>query len=176
MRLCVFFSIIMLVHDSHLSLQHCFVLFALFILNLYVDQQLSYFFYSVLIWFFFLFFFFLLFSMCLCRGLLVSVCVCVFSFSCAIYFIGLLIQGGGVFICPVCSRSLKSRPVLMKHMKLHDQNRKIYNCKLCSYTCNFGFNLKRHIATVHAKQAGIDSSPGNTNNNSSLAIMPTYNF
>lgn len=124
----------------------------------------------------FSFFFFLLFSMCLCRGLLVSVCVCVFSFSCAIYFIGLLIQGGGVFICPVCSRSLKSRPVLMKHMKLHDQNRKIYNCKLCSYTCNFGFNLKRHIATVHAKQAGIDSSPGNTNNNSSLAIMPTYNF
>lgn len=98
-----------------------------------------------------------------------------FALLCTSWCTGLSLSPA-FFICPVCSRSLKSRPVLMKHMKLHDQNRKIYNCKLCSYTCNFGFNLKRHIATVHAKQAGIDSSPGSTNNNSSLTIMPTYNF
>ncbi|XP_003748423.1 ras-responsive element-binding protein 1-like [Galendromus occidentalis] len=75
--------------------------------------------------------------------------------------LGLTLSSPGLaFVCPTCNRSLKSRPVLMKHMKLHDRNRKIYDCQLCSYTCNFGFNLKRHIATVHARQAPLATSPG----------------
>ena len=50
--------------------------------------------------------------------------------------------------CPICSRIMKTKALILRHIPIHTGEQS-FNCSECNYASNQKANLKRHFNNKH---------------------------
>ena len=61
-------------------------------------------------------------------------------------------EDGKGFPCPKCAKVLKFRKYLSDHMKIHEQKKLEFRCKICGKEAMKKSNVRSHIGYVHGRQ------------------------